>query len=128
MNKNKILLADDNSELRRLLCDQLTPHGYEFDEAEDGAEAIEKLQKTEYDLLLLDIRMPILTGWDVLQFISENSLTCRVIMLTGTAGIYNAVKSARDGADDYVNKPYHVNDLLHAIERVLENPKSRVDL
>jgi len=128
MNKNKILLADDDAALRRLLCEQLTPHGYELEEAENGAEAIEKLQKTEYNLLLLDITMPVLTGWDVLQFISEKGLTCPVIMLTGMGSLYNVVKSARDGADEYITKPYDVNDLLCAIQRVLKKPKSLTDI
>jgi DNA-binding response OmpR family regulator len=119
-NRNKILFVDDDDELREIVRDQLTAAGYELDEAVDGEAAIEKLGSVEYDLVLLDITMPGATGMDVLKFIKERSLTCRVIMLTGMVGLSVAIDSMKMGADDYITKPYHMEYLLASIKRSLE--------
>ena len=121
MNKNKILLADDDATLRRILKDQLTSYGYAIDEAEDGAEAIEKLQNGQYDLLLLDMKMPIVSGMDVLKFISKKHLGCPVIVLTVMPGL--AVESLRYGAHDSVTKPFAMGELRFSIETALGKAK-----
>ena len=123
MRKSKILLADDDAEHQRLLSDLLTPQGFLLDEAEDGVETVEKLQNTDYDLLLLDIKMPNITGLDVLKFIGERGLSCRVIVITGVSDISLAIDSIKHGADDFIAKPYRIDNLLDSINRVL--PKSK---
>jgi DNA-binding response OmpR family regulator len=119
-NRNRILFVDDDAELREIVKDQLTAAGYELDEAIDGETAITKLTKEDYDLILLDITMPGATGMDVLKFIKEKSLECRVIMLTGMVGLSVAIDSLKLGADDYITKPYHMEYLLASIKRSLE--------
>ncbi len=121
MNKNKILIADDDAVLRRILNDQLTSYGYEIDEAEDGAETIEKLQDGQYDLLLLDMKMPVASGLDVLKFISAKHLTCPVIVITAMASL--AVECFRYGAHDSVTKPFAMGGLRFSIETALEKAK-----
>ncbi len=86
--------------------------GYELDEAGDGAEAIRKLEKGNYDLLLLDINMPGKSGLDVLKFIKEKNLHCRIIMLSGRLGFSVATEALKLGADEYITKPFSVEFLL----------------
>ncbi len=124
MRNSKILLADDDADQRRLLRDLLTPQGFLLDEAEDGVVAVEKLQNTDYDLLLLDVKMPNITGMDVLKSIRERDLSCRVIVITGVSDISLAIESIKHGADDYIAKPYRVDKLLDSINTVLAKRKS----
>ena len=118
--KHRILFVDDDAELREILRDQLTSSGYEFDEAEDGTIAVEKVKEQSYDLLLLDITMPGKSGLDVLKFVKQSAPACRVIMLTGVVGLSVAIESLKLGADDYITKPYNLEYLLNSISRVLE--------
>jgi DNA-binding response OmpR family regulator len=116
----KILYADDDPSIRGAVRSEIVEAGYELDEAGDGAEAIQKLEKGNYDLLLLDINMPGTSGLDVLRFIKDRKLPCRIIMLTGRLGFSVATESLKLGADEYITKPFSVEFLLLTIKRVLE--------
>ncbi len=120
MDQKKLLYVDDDTALREIVRDQLAAQGYHVDEAEDGSEAIEKLEKNHYDVMLLDINMPNKSGIDVLKFIKDHSLKCKVIMLTGRVGFSVATESLKLGADDYITKPFNLEYLLFSIKRVLE--------
>lgn len=119
MNETKILLADDEEALRELLREQLSAQGYTIDEAQDGAEAVEKLQQNSYHLAILDINMPRKTGLDVLRHIREQNLPVRVIMLTGRLGFSVGSESMLLGADEYITKPFDLDYLEMAIKKVL---------
>ena len=119
MDQLRILLADDDPDLRRIVKDQLGPQGFVLDEAEDGAKAITMLEKGNYSLMLLDINMPVKSGIDVLKFIKEKNLACKVIMLTGRVGFAVGTETLKLGADDYITKPFNFDYLLFAIKRVL---------
>jgi DNA-binding response OmpR family regulator len=121
MDQKKIIYVDDDNALREIVRDQLSAHGFVVDEAEDGAEAIQKLEKQHYDVMLLDINMPNTSGIDVLKFLKDQSLKCKVIMLTGRVGFSVATESLKLGADDYITKPFNLEYLLFSIKRVLEN-------
>lgn len=116
----KILYTDDDASIRAAVRGEITGAGYELDEADDGAEAIQKLGKKDYDLLLLDINMPGKSGLDVLKFIKERNLSCRIIMLSGRLGFSVATETLKLGADEYVTKPFSVEFLLMTIRNVLE--------
>jgi DNA-binding response OmpR family regulator len=116
----KILYADDDPSIRGAVRSEIVEAGYELDEAGGGAEAIQKLEKGNYDLLLLDINMPGTSGLDVLRFIKDRKLPCRIIMLTGRLGFSVATESLKLGADEYITKPFSVEFLLLTIKRVLE--------
>ncbi len=116
---NTILFVDDDPDLREIVTDQLTASGYDVDVADDGDMAIKKLQEKEYEVVLLDITMPHKSGMDVLRYTKEQSLRCRVIMLTGMVGLSVAIESIRLGAADYITKPYNMDYLLSSIKRVL---------
>jgi DNA-binding response OmpR family regulator len=119
MSQLRILYVDDDADLRGIVKDQLTQLGYALDEAEDGADAIDKLEKGNYDLMLLDINMPVKSGIDVLKFIKDKELKCKVIMLTGRVGFAVATESLRLGADDYITKPFNIDYLQFSIKRVM---------
>jgi DNA-binding NtrC family response regulator len=114
-----ILFVDDDAELRTIVREQLNIAGYAVEEAEDGLTAIERIKARQYQLLLLDITMPGKSGLDVLQFVKKHSPECKVIMLTGVAGISVAIDSLRMGAEDYITKPYNMTYLLNSIGKAL---------
>jgi DNA-binding NtrC family response regulator len=117
--KSSILVVDDEDALRTVLGGELVSEGYEVRTAADGDEAISELEKSTFDLVLLDIKMPRLNGFEVLKFIKEKHEKTKVVMLTGFADLKNAIESKKLGADDFVSKPYDLVDLLTTIERVL---------
>lgn len=118
-DKARILVVDDEDALRTVLSSELEGEGYEVDTAGDGDEAIDIVQKKQFNLVLLDIKMPKVDGFEVLKFIKDKSPHVKVIMLTGFADLKNAIESKKLGAEDFVSKPYYLVDLLTTIERVL---------
>ena len=117
--KSRILVVDDEDALRTVLCGELVSEGFEVQSAADGDEAIEILNKESFDLILLDIKMPRVNGFDVLKHVKEKHPDTKVVMLTGFADLKNAIESKKLGAEDFVSKPYDLVDLLTTIERVL---------
>lgn len=117
--KNRILVVDDEDALRTVLSSELEGEGYKVASAADGSEAIEILKKEGFDLILLDIKMPNVDGFEVLKFVKESHPDTKVIMLTGFADLKNAIESKKLGAEDFVSKPYDLVDLLTTVERVL---------
>ncbi|MGB2960671.1 MAG: response regulator [Bacteroidota bacterium] len=117
--KSSILVVDDEDALRTVLSSELMNEGYEVNTAADGDEAVGELGKAEFDLVLLDIKMPRMNGFEVLKHIKQNHEKTKVVMLTGFADLKNAIESKKLGADDFVSKPYDLVDLLTTIERVL---------
>jgi len=117
--KSKILVVDDEDALRTVLSGELVSEGYDVRTAADGDDAISNLEKESFDLVLLDIKMPRMNGFEVLKFVKEKYPRTRVVMLTGFADLKNAIESKKLGAEDFVSKPYDLVDLLTTIERVL---------
>jgi UDP-3-O-[3-hydroxymyristoyl] N-acetylglucosamine deacetylase len=117
--KSHILVVDDEEPLRTVLSNELTGAGYDVATAVDGHEAVSAVQNKKVDLVLLDIHMPGLDGFEVLKFIKKGFPAVKVIMLTGFADLKNAIESKKHGAEDFVSKPYDLVDLLTTIERVL---------
>ena len=117
--QSHILVVDDEEALRNVLSSELSSSGYEVSTAGDGDEAIRAIQNKKFHLVLLDIKMPHVDGFEVLRFIKKNYPTLKVIMLTGFADLKNAIESKKHGAEDFVSKPYDLVDLLTTIERVL---------
>lgn len=118
-DKSRILVVDDEEALRTVLSSELISAGYEVSTASDGDDAISIIQNKKFDLVLLDIKMPKVDGFEVLKFIKKGFPAIKVIMLTGFADLKNAIESKKHGAEDFVSKPYDLVDLLTTIERVL---------
>jgi CheY-like chemotaxis protein len=114
-----VLVVDDEDALRSVLSTELLSEGYVVETAPDGDDAIAILQQKAFDLVLLDIKMPRVDGFEVLRFIKQRYPSTKVIMLTGFADLKNAIESKKLGAEDFVSKPYDLVDLLTTIERVL---------
>lgn len=119
MNTHKILFVDDDDALRILVKSQLIMEGYNVDVADDGDTALEMLKDNIYDLILLDIRMPRLNGIETLKQIRAQNIKSRIIMLTAVTELNTAIQSVKLGANDYLTKPYNLEDLISCINRVL---------
>jgi len=117
--RSSVLVVDDEEALRTVLSGELANEGYDVKAAADGDEAISEVEKSPFDLVLLDIKMPRMSGFEVLKYIKVNHAKTKVVMLTGFADLKNAIESKKLGADDFVSKPYDLVDLLTTIERVL---------
>ena len=111
----KILIAEDEKDLRSLLYDQLTGAGYDVVQAEDGIKAFEVFQKENPDMAILDVMMPMMDGLSLLLKIRETS-NIPVIFLTARGDEIDKVSGLRLGADDYLVKPWGMNELLARIE------------
>ena len=114
-----ILIVDDNP---KFLADALPMYGYEVSVAEDGIEALKILKDNpNFDLILLDVMMPNMDGWDTLKAIRKNKETefTPVIMITAVSEDQKVVSGLKIGADDYIVKPFILPNLLARIEAVL---------
>lgn len=118
--KLRILFADDERPLRELMRLELPRLGHEVTVCEDGRAAVATLERSTFDVALLDIRMPGLTGIDVLKKIKEVAPDTEVILLTGHATVETAVESLRHGAFDYLTKPCKMAELEVVLARVVE--------
>ena len=121
----KILIVDDEKNLRQVLKIELAAGGAEVEEAENGSKALELLEKYEYDVVLLDLNMPHLSGIDVLKAMKSIECPSEVIILTANATISTAVEAMKIGADDYLTKPFHIEELSRVIEKAYEKKKLR---
>ena len=114
----KILLVDDEPLILKGLKYSLEKEGYQTESASDGEEALERFEAGNYDMVLLDVMLPILDGWGVLSRIREHS-KCPVIMLTAKGEVDDRIHGLEMGADDYVIKPFEMKELLARINAVL---------
>ena len=115
----KILLVDDDDDLRSLTRTVLTNEGYSVVEAGNCTLAFDLLRSQQFALVLLDITLPDGNGLRVAEFIRENKLDCKVIVVTGTTGLANALKGISIGIRDYIAKPFTLEYLMRSIEHVL---------
>lgn len=116
----KILVADDEARIRRLVCDFLKNSGYETFEAVDGLDAIEKFASSDtFDLVICDIMMPEADGWEVCKKIRETS-SVPILMLTARSQEFDELRSFESGADDFVTKPFSPVVLVKRVEALLK--------
>lgn len=108
----KILLAEDEQQLSRVLETAMTHEGYQVDTAFDGQEAVDLAKGNAYDLMILDIMMPVKTGIEALKEIRQTGNTTYVIMLTAMSEVDDKVTGLDAGADDYLTKPFSLKELL----------------
>ncbi len=118
--KSKILICDDEINLANILGEEIIQAGYDCDIVYDGDKAIERLKEISYDVLLLDLNLPKVSGIEVLKYVSSNTPFTQVIMLTGTADINSAVQCMKLGAYDFLTKPYQFGELLQVVEKSIE--------
>jgi two-component system response regulator AtoC len=116
----RLLIAEDDQNLRKVLGIELAAEGFQVTEAAGGAQALSQLQKEEYDVLLLDLNMPDLSGMELLLKIGELELPTEVVILTADATVSSAVEAMRRGACDYLTKPIQVNELVVVLQKAFE--------
>ena len=113
---HKILIVEDEPNMRLGLKDNLEFEGYEVDLAEDGIQGESKITKNQYDLILLDVMLPQKSGFDVCKTARENGIDTPIIMLTAKGEEIDKVLGLEFGADDYVTKPFSLRELLARIK------------
>jgi len=121
----KILVVDDEKNLREVLRIELTAAGAEVTEAENGIQALERIEREEFDVMLLDLNMPVLGGIDVLKKMKPFELSVEVVVLTAHATVSTAVDAMKLGAYDFLTKPFHLEELIQVIDKAVEKKKLR---
>lgn len=112
----RLLLAEDEKDLSRALTAVLSHTGYETDAAFDGVEALELLEKNDYDVIVMDIMMPRMDGIEALKKIRESGNYTPVLLLTAKAEVDDRVTGLEAGADDYLAKPFAIKELLARVK------------
>ena len=116
----KVLIVDDERAIRNSLGEILGDEGYEVETAEDGAVALQKVEKEKFDVIFCDIKMPGMDGVEVLGKLMEMGLDSAVVMISGHADIDTAVDCIKKGAFDFVQKPLDLNRILITIKNATE--------
>ncbi len=118
--KGKILVVDDEADIRESLELLLSSEGYQVDLAENGTEGLERLGSDAYDLVLLDLMMPDVSGLEVIQEVRKRDHETPIFMITAYGSVEGAVDAMKAGANDYVTKPWNNDKLLIEIERTID--------
>jgi DNA-binding response OmpR family regulator len=121
MTKEKInlLVVEDDDQLRESLQRHLSEKNYDVSAASNGNEAIPLIHGREFRLIVLDLKMPYLDGFQVLQFVKSTFPNTRVIVLTGYGSLANVQKCKTLGADEVIPKPYNLEHLFDTIQRLI---------
>ena len=121
----RILVVDDEEQMRDLLVKVLERKGYQVSVCGDGADALAFLEREPVDLVVTDVRMPGLNGMEALRAIKELNPEIVVIIMTAFGSIDQAVQAVKEGAYDYINKPFKIDEMLLTIEKALEERRLR---
>ncbi len=125
---SRILIVDDEKMVRWALRQALEDVGYPVDEAASVQEALEAIAREGPDLVLLDYRLPDQSGLEVLRSMRKTSARVPVVMITAHASIGGAVEAMKEGAYDYISKPFEIEDVLQTVARALEASKLREEV
>jgi two-component system nitrogen regulation response regulator NtrX len=119
----RVLVVDDETAIREAIRMTLEYEGYRIDEARSGQDALDKAAKVPYDAILLDIKMPVLDGIEVLENLKEQKIASPVIMVSGHGDIQTAVECTKRGAFDFLEKPLNRDKLLLAVRNAVRQQK-----
>ena len=125
--KEKILIVDDEKIVRESLFHWFEEEGYEVDTAEDGESALRKFEKIKFDLLLVDMKMPGMSGLELLARIKAIDTESVVILITAFASVPTAISALKNGAYDYVTKPVDPDELAHLVQKALEQKALKLE-
>jgi len=119
MSAKRILLVEDEAGLVMTLTDRLEMHGYAVESAADGSAGVEKAMSGSHDLVILDVMLPGMNGFEVCRKIRERGSMIPILMLTARGQLADKVHGLKTGADDYLTKPFEVMELLARVEALL---------
>jgi two-component system alkaline phosphatase synthesis response regulator PhoP len=119
----RILVADDEDHLREIIRFNLELENYQVEEAKDGAEAIRIARSGRFDLIVLDVMMPEIDGFGVCQTLRTEGISVPVLFLTARHTAQDRITGLRLGADDYLGKPFHLEELVLRVQRLIQRPQ-----
>ena len=122
----KILVVDDEDSIRKLLSTRFTREGWAVQTADDGAKAVESVKDQHPIVILTDIKMPIVDGFQLIERIRAVGVECPIIMITGHGEKEGAIEAIHKGAFDYLEKPFEMNEIAQVVRRAIEHETLRV--
>ncbi len=125
MKRKAILIVDDNPSMRLALSESLDSCGYTVETSDSGVDALDKFQKDKFGVVITDMRMPKLGGIEVLREIKKKSPATPVIVITGYGTVNTAVEAMKEGASDFIMKPFSVDHLESIVEKVMAESDGR---
>lgn len=123
----RILVVEDKKALANIVAERLEKEGYTVDSVYDGEEGLYCAVSGAYDLIVLDIMLPGLDGFEVLQELQKKNVQSKVIILSARSALSDKLKGLQNGADDYVTKPFHLDELVARVELQLKDKTGSVD-
>jgi len=120
----KILVVEDDNELNQLFCRTLTRNGYVSFGAKDAGEALEELEKESFDLIISDVMMPGMDGFEFVRQLRDARMTLPIMMITAKSDIKDKQSGFLSGADDYMVKPVDLQEMLLRVQALLRRAKS----
>ncbi len=123
----RLLIVDDDKQIRELLCFDIQSSGYIVDSATDGQEGLKKALENNYDLILLDVMMPKMNGYDVCKNIRLAKPDIPILMLTAKGTIEDKTDGFNVGADDYLSKPFEIQEVLLRIRALLRRNEKNIE-
>ncbi|MGQ9865409.1 MAG: response regulator transcription factor [Pseudanabaenaceae cyanobacterium] len=115
----KVLIVDDSTMVREMVSNQLAEAGIEVVEAQDGAEGVEVMKSQSFDLVVTDVVMPRMNGYEFCRWVKNNTKNVPVIMCTTKGEEFDKYWGMKQGADAYIVKPYHPSELLKIVKELL---------
>jgi DNA-binding response OmpR family regulator len=121
MARKHVVYVDDNLDLTRLVEGELQDAGYEITIANDGEEGLETILSVQPDMVILDVMMPLMNGWEVCKYLrgQEQFKDLPILMLTGIGRVVNDMTSPLYGASDHLDKPFEMEDLIARVDTLL---------
>ena len=121
MARKHVVYVDDNLDLTRLVETELQDAGYEVTIANDGEEGIETILSVQPDMVILDVMMPLMNGWEVCKYLRSKPefKDLPILMLTGVGPLVNDMTSPLYGASDHLDKPFEMEDLVERVDTLL---------
>ncbi len=123
----RVLVVDDEKVIREILSEFLTMEGYVVRAVEDGQRALDELKLRPYDMVISDLKMPKLSGLQLLEKITEANLNVLTVIMTGFGTVETAIEAMKKGAYDYILKPFKVEEVIHVVQRGLDRQRLKAE-
>jgi CheY-like chemotaxis protein len=114
----RVLVIDDDAEIRRLLCEILAPAGHLVADASNGADGVEIFKKEAFDLVLTDLEMPEMSGWEVARSIKHHNPDVTIALITGWGETIDSAQLRASGISTIINKPFRMDQIIHLAREV----------